>query len=421
MMLSIDYLDYLLYIAKVGGNFHFLILTKQKYCAIMVVQENIHLRRNNMFSINCPDFNKLLGEYREPTTKEEQLIQHKLYAIVDLYRHSSLKEREFADEIMFEFCRIVRILKDQHSKEIADINQKLEELENEQRTSIPEYMACYMPGQTRGYEYDYQVLADFYDHFRKPDESQLSYLQIDNYIFESEEERKKLVNLTMIDYCNRIKTFAKRYLHEIVPIDEIPLVIHENETETREPIVFVYNHLEYILAKMKTTDENGKTVKQRLNIRSALRRLNEFKQGAGGSMPSQASSYRAISNPFEYACVFESDESIEEAYIYYLMNYYKKEKLTKSELSNACSKLSKLWQLFYSAYENGDLPQELSDALDEDTDIYGDVLVNVHMHFDMLSAYCAMMKASAGTSNMWESLDKELERFLNFVIYVRNN
>jgi hypothetical protein len=29
---------------------------------------------------------------------------------------------------------------------------------------------------------------------------------------------------------------------------------------------------------MKTTNENGETVKQRLNIRSALRKLNEFKQ-----------------------------------------------------------------------------------------------------------------------------------------------
>ena len=29
---------------------------------------------------------------------------------------------------------------------------------------------------------------------------------------------------------------------------------------------------------MKTADESGKVVKQRLNIRSALRKLNEFKQ-----------------------------------------------------------------------------------------------------------------------------------------------
>ena len=48
--------------------------------------------------------------------------------------------------------------------------------------------------------------------------------------------------------------------------------------DTFEPIVFIYNNLELIIAKMKTTDEEGKVVKQRLNIRSALRKLNEFKQ-----------------------------------------------------------------------------------------------------------------------------------------------
>lgn len=231
-----------------------------------------------MFSINCPDFNKLLGEYRNPTNKEEQLIQSKLYSIVDLYGKSAPEEREFADEIMFEFCRVVSILKDQYGKDIAYFIQRCQELENDRNETISKYIPYHVPDQTWDYEYDYQVLADFYDHFRKPDESQLSYLQIENYIFESEEERKKLVNLTMIDYCNRIKTFAKRYLQEMFSVDEISFIIHEDETETREPIVFIYNHLEYILAKMKTTDENGKTVKQRLNIRSALRKLNEFKQ-----------------------------------------------------------------------------------------------------------------------------------------------
>jgi hypothetical protein len=85
----------------------------------------------------------------------------------------------------------------------------------------------------------------------------------------------------MWDYCNRIKTFAKKYLYEIYPEESIPRVIHGEDAddyETYEPIVFVYNNLELILAKMKTTNENGETVKQRLNIRSALRKLNEFKQ-----------------------------------------------------------------------------------------------------------------------------------------------
>lgn len=372
-----------------------------------------------MFSINCPDFNKLLGEYRNPTNKEEQLIQSKLYSIVDLYEKSAPEEREFADEIMFEFCRIVRILKDQHSKEMADINQQFKELETKQTAAIPEYIACYLPGQTRGYERDYQVLADFYDHFRKPDEGQLSYLQIENYIFESEGERKRLVNLTMIDYCNRIKTFAKRYLHEIVPIDEIPLIIHEDETETREPIVFVYNHLEYILAKMKTTNEKGETVKQRLNIRSALRKLNEFKQLADTDNESNPNNYVQTANPFEYGGIFESNESIEETFRYYLQYHYKKKTFTGTQVSKIFNMLKFLWRRFYGDYENGKLPKELSEAIDKD-DVMEDELVNVYTHIDDLNAFLAMMLAQAPLDKEWKDLQVVLDAFVDFVNYVKN-
>ena len=373
-----------------------------------------------MFIINCPDFNKLLGEYRNPTNKEEQLIQSKLYSIVDLYEKSAPEEREFADEIMFEFCRIVRILKDQHSKEMADINQQFKELENKQTAAIPEYIACYLPGQTRGYERDYQVLADFYDHFRKPDESQLSYLQIENYIFESEGERKSLVNLTMIDYCNRIKTFAKRYLHEIVPIDEIPLIIHEDETETREPIVFVYNHLEYILAKMKTTNEKGETVKQRLNIRSALRKLNEFKQLADTDNESNPNNCVQTANPFEYGGIFESNESIEETFRYYLQYHYKKKTFTGTQVSKIFNMLKFLWRRFYGDYENGKLPKELSEAIDKD-DVMEDELVNVYTHIDELNAFLAMMRAQAPLDKAWKDLQVVLDIFADFVNYAKSN
>ena len=57
---------------------------------------------------------------------------------------------------------------------------------------------------------DYKVLGDFYDHFKRPGDNQLSYWQIEGCQFENEEHRKELVNLTIWDYCNRIKTFAKK-------------------------------------------------------------------------------------------------------------------------------------------------------------------------------------------------------------------
>ena len=227
------------------------------------------------------DFSNLLDEYRNPSTREEKLIKHKLDSIVALYDSCSVEEREFADEITLEFSRIIALLKNQHRQELMELSEKRQETENRQENLPLAYIPLHRQEQGDIYEYDYEVLADFYDRFKRPGDDQLSYWQIDGYEFKDEDHRKKIVNLTMWDYCNRIKTFAKKYLYEIYPEDSIPHVIHgENadDYETFEPIVFIYNNLELILAKMKTTNENGETIKQRLNIRSALRKLNEFKQ-----------------------------------------------------------------------------------------------------------------------------------------------
>ena len=227
------------------------------------------------------DFSILLSEYRDPSTREEQLIKHKLDSIVALYDSCSVEERAFADEITVEFSRIIALLKNQHRQELMELSQKCRELETRQENLPSTYIPLHRQDQGDAYEYDRDVLADFYDHYKRPGDNQLSYWQIEGREFESEAHRRAEVNLTMWDYCNRIKTFAKKYLYEIYSEDLIPYVIHGDDAEdyeTFEPIVFVYNNLELILAKMKTTDENGKTVKQRLNIRSALRKLNEFKQ-----------------------------------------------------------------------------------------------------------------------------------------------
>ncbi len=228
------------------------------------------------------DFDNLLSEYRDPITREDRLIKHKLDSILALYDSCSIEEREFADEITLEFSRIIAILKNQHRQELTEIKQKhQQELENMGEDFPMAYIPLHRQDQVNTYEYDRDVLSDFYDHYKRPGDDQLCYWQIDGYDFKNEEHRRAIVNFTMWDYCNRIKTFAKRYLHEIYPEESIPHVIHGEDAddyETYEPIVFVYNNLELILAKMKTTNEKGETVKQRLNIRSALRKLNEFKQ-----------------------------------------------------------------------------------------------------------------------------------------------
>ncbi len=233
------------------------------------------------------DFSILLSEYRNPNTREDQLIKHKLDSIVALYDCCSVEEREFADEITLEFSRIIAILKNKHRQELMEITQKhQEELENIQGNSPTAYIPPHHQDQVNTYEYDRDVLSAFYDYYKRPGDDQLYYWQIDGYEFQNEEHRRAVVNLTMWDYCNRIKTFAKKYLYEIYSEESIPRVVHGDDAddyETYEPIVFVYNNLELILAKMKTTNENGETVKQRLNIRSALRKLNEFKQEMNGN------------------------------------------------------------------------------------------------------------------------------------------
>ena len=227
------------------------------------------------------EFYNLLSEYSEPSTRTDKLIKHKLDSIVALYDSCSIEEREFADEIMLEFSRIIAMLKNQHRQELMEMNQKYRDRENAQATAPAAYIPPHCRDQVNTYEYDRDVLSDFYDRYKRPGDDQLFYWQIDGYEFENEEHRRSVVNLTMWDYCNRIKTFAKKYLYEIYPEESIPRVIHGEDAddyETFEPIVFVYNNLELILARLKTTNANGETVKQRLNIRSALRKLNEFKQ-----------------------------------------------------------------------------------------------------------------------------------------------
>ena len=227
------------------------------------------------------DFDNLLREYAEPVTREDKLIKHKLDSIVALYDNCSVEEREFADEITLEFSRIIALLKNQHRQELMELSQQYQEQGNRTGNLSTAYIPLHRQAVDDAYEYDYEVLNDFYDRFKRPGDDQLSYWQIEGYEFESEEHRRALVNLTMLDYCNRIKTFARKYLHEIYPENSITRIIHgeyADDYETYEPIVFTYNNLELILAKMKTTNENGETVKQRLNIRSALRKLNEFKQ-----------------------------------------------------------------------------------------------------------------------------------------------
>lgn len=364
------------------------------------------------------DFGILLSDYKEATTREDKLIKHRLDSIVALYDACELKEREFADEITLEFSRIIALLKNQHRKQIIELTEKIEEMQSGKANN--QFMGVSRFNDDSRYEWDYEVLGDFYDYFKG--DYPLYYWQISGYEFKDAEERKKLVNLTIFDYVNRIKTFANKYLQEIYPDDVIPRVMHDEPgepCETFEPIVFIYNNLELIIAKMKTTDEKGKVVKQRLNIRSALRKLNDFKQATGKEFKTNTNNYVAMASPLSKANIFETDKSIAEAYIYYLMQHAKKS-YPGADVQNACAPLRTLWAFFYEDYKNGELPQELKEVLDENQVERGTLneLLLIYNYSSELIAYVSMMLASTNGSKIWKDFQDVLDSFNEFVHYV---
>ena len=365
------------------------------------------------------DFDNLLSEYKNATSREDKLIKHRLDSIVSLYDACDLKEREFADEITLEFSRIIALLKNQHRKQIIELTEKLEDIQLGKVNN--QYMTTSHLNDDSGYEYDYEVLGAFYDYFKG--DYPLYYWQIDGYKFKDAEERKQLVNLTIWDYVNRIRTFANKYLQEIYPDDVIPRVMHDEPgepCETFEPIVFIYNNLELIIAKMKTTDEEGKVVKQRLNIRSALRKLNEFKQFADKEIKLNPNNYAQTSNPFESAGIFESNERIQEAFVYYIYNYYEEKQFIETEINNMLDDLKKIWRRFYSEYKKGYLPKELSDDIN-DKDIVSDELTNVYNYSDMLDVYISMKEAEYKLyTKSWSKGRETLNIFVKFVNFAKN-
>ena len=224
------------------------------------------------------DFSALLEEYQEPRTREDKLIKHKLHSIVALCDSCDAEERQFVDEITLEFSRIIALLKNQHRQELRRLSQEYQDAKEEMKSANAPYPMA--QDQDCAFENDYQLLSAFYEYFKRPGDDQLSYCEIERYEFKDEKDRKTKVNLTIFDYCNRIKTFCNKYLHEM-HLEGIPRAFYGegfDGLKSSKRIVFVYNNLELILAKMKITDENGETSKQKLNIRSALRKLNEFKQ-----------------------------------------------------------------------------------------------------------------------------------------------
>ena len=200
---------------------------------------------------------ELLNKYNDATYIVDRKIKVKLKEIIACCEECSLEERDFSYEIINKFCELMSLMEERNEDERQSLICKYEGIETDPECKLNNFVAYQFNQGVRkegasAYRDSESLLIDFYDSFI---------------------EKKSAA--TMKDYVARVKTFAysEQYLNAM---------LHSGELGVKEidmdPILFTYENIEMILAKFNTKDETGVAIKQRNNIRSALRMLNEFKQ-----------------------------------------------------------------------------------------------------------------------------------------------
>ena len=193
------------------------------------------------------ELGRLLAEYENASSKEDIIIKMKLDSILSIYKKCDNDEAVYANEIINEFCRLIAIIKEQQKRNIelnVHGNGKLQDFIKAEQQSVAPYMS-----EDVQYHSDEELMEAFYNHFKE-----------------------RMVEVTLKDYMSRIYTFTNRYLWGIPDIREL----WAKESQRMDPVMFTYKYLELILARFDTKD-NGVSNKQKVNIRSALRKLNDFK------------------------------------------------------------------------------------------------------------------------------------------------
>ena len=209
------------------------------------------------------ELGRLREKYADASSKEALYLKKLIDDVVELLKLCDRDEYHYADLIARDLCRVIEVTEKLHAKELREAQENFAPLQQEEQrlhgwVSAPERRDV----QFRD---GYELLGAFYNHYKKPE--QVDYVDVPKAL---ERGHKDLVNPTMKDYAARIYTFSgPKYLGEMF---ETQLL------RGMDPVLFTYENIELILAKFRTRDENGEIVKQRVNIRSALRRLNEFKQ-----------------------------------------------------------------------------------------------------------------------------------------------
>lgn len=196
----------------------------------------------------CSDFNALQQKYATAKSPGDQDIKRSLDVIAKLFNMCDESEYYYAEVITRHFCRI------------------LNTIEKQQKTASGGAATQQIPANPPSkYQSHQDLMRDFYNHYKSPE--QVDYHEIGDALHSG---KKELVNPTMKDYVARIYTFSgSKYLGKLF----------DNQVlSNADPVLFIYENIELILATFKTRDSNGEIIKQNVNLRSALRKLNEFKQ-----------------------------------------------------------------------------------------------------------------------------------------------
>lgn len=184
------------------------------------------------------EFENLYKEYQSATSVADKKIRLKLNEIISCYGECGIGERTFSDEIIKKFCELIQILKEQDTT--RDGYTVLQNANS--------FIA--LKQKEMHYSCDQELLNAFYDY----------YIQ-------------QMSAATIKDYVARINTFVNRYMLSVPGVVELL----KREQAGRDEILFLYKYLDLIIANFNTCDESGESVKQKVNIRSALKKLNEFK------------------------------------------------------------------------------------------------------------------------------------------------
>ena len=229
-----------------------------------------------MSDILPKELSELIKQYQNASNKFELQIREKLEKIADCYSECSSDEHAFTDVITVLFCRTLTLMRDQLQRQ-EEISKIPWDSELTNFTIYKRDSCCNESPFQNGDE----LRIAFYNHFRNEQKKKSIEEKIEYpAIHEPGELKGTNVNTTIRDYAARIKTFANGYIQELPRVMEI--WDFEFEKGPVDPVLFVFNHIELILANFDTKElgENNQMItnKQKNNIRSALRKLNEFKK-----------------------------------------------------------------------------------------------------------------------------------------------